>query len=86
MSKPSPSHPGNPWNETNASNQTSYFDSLTTDIPDTADTAAVNWFALPNRLTQYLAPDQTPPNPYNYSQTQLWELADSGQQGAQALP
>jgi hypothetical protein len=77
---------GDPWNETGASNQSSYYNPLTTDIPDGTAAAPINWFAFPGRMDQYLGPDASPPNPYNYTQEQLWELADTGQQGGQPLP
>jgi hypothetical protein len=77
---------GNPWTETYASNQTWYYNPLTTDIPSTAASVLVSWFSFPNRLNQYFGAGASPPNPYNYSQAQLLEAADTGMVNGQPLP
>lgn len=69
---------GNPWNATNASDQSSYYDPLETDVPDNTWARLVAWTASPNRIVQYLGTGQTPPNGYNYPQSDLWELMDTG--------
>lgn len=69
---------GDPWNNLNAPIQSSYYDPTQTPIPDGKQAALVTWIAFPNRLNQYLGPNQFPPNPYGLTQTQLYEIADSG--------
>jgi len=69
---------GNPWNETNAANQNNYYNPLVTDVPQGTSAIPVTWVGFPNRMVQYLGAGQTPPNPYNLTQSQLWELADTG--------
>lgn len=69
---------GNPWTSVGASHQTAYFDSLTTDIPQGSTAALIHWISFPNRLNQFLSSNSTPANPYNYSQDQILELADTG--------
>jgi len=69
---------GNPWNSIGNSNQNYYYNALQTDIPQGTSDVPVNWTAFPNRINQYLGQNQTPPNPYNLTQEQLWELADTG--------
>jgi hypothetical protein len=69
---------GDPWNNLNSPIQESYYDPTKTDIPEGTASVAVTWFAFPNRLIQYLAQGQTPPNLYNLTQQQLYELADTG--------
>jgi hypothetical protein len=69
---------GDPWNNLNSPLQTSYYDPTQTDIPQGTAAVPVTWIAFPNRLNQYLGPNQVPANPYNLTQQQLWEIADSG--------
>jgi hypothetical protein len=69
---------GDPWNSIGNSNQNYYYNALVTDIPDGTSDSPVTWLAFPNRISQYLGQNQSPPNPYNLSQEQLWELADTG--------
>ncbi|MFN6536726.1 MAG: hypothetical protein RM021_010165 [Nostoc sp. EkiNYC01] len=69
---------GNPWNVTNASNQTFFYNPLYTIIPNTAAAAQIPWNAFPNRLSQYLKAGANPANPYNKSDAQILQLADSG--------
>lgn len=69
---------GNPWTSTGASNQTAYFNSLTTDIPQGSTATIIHWFAFPKRLNQYLKSSAVPANPYNYTESQILELADTG--------
>lgn len=69
---------GNPWTSIGAANQTEYFDSLTTDIPDGSTAALIDWIAFPHRLQQYQQAGQNPPNPYNLSEEEILELADTG--------
>lgn len=69
---------GDPWNNLNAPIQSSYYDPTQTDIPAGTGTAPVTWIAFPNRLNQYLGAGSFPANPYNLTQQQLWELADTG--------
>lgn len=69
---------GDPWNNLNAPIQSSYYDPTDTDIPAGTPAVPVTWIAFPNRLNQYLGSGQVPANPYNLTQQQLWELADTG--------
>jgi hypothetical protein len=69
---------GDPWNNLNAPPQTSYYDPTQTDIPQGVAAVPVTWIAFPNRLNQYLGPNQVPANPYNLTQQQLWQIADTG--------
>ena len=69
---------GDPWNNLNSPIQSSYYDPTQTDIPDGTAAALVTWIAFPNRLNQYLGKNQSPANPYGLSQTQLYEIADTG--------
>ena len=69
---------GDPWNNLNSPIQSSYYDPTRTNIPAGTGSVAVTWIAFPNRLNEYLGQNQTPPNPYNLTQEQLFELADTG--------
>jgi hypothetical protein len=69
---------GDPWNNLNAPIQSSYYDPTKTDIPGGTSAAPVTWIAFPNRLNEYLGQAQAPPNPYNLTQQQLFEIADTG--------
>lgn len=66
---------GNPWNQTYSSNQTSYYNPVATDIPaGTSAGSPIVWIAFPNRLSTYFGSG----TPYNLSQDQIYELADTG--------
>lgn len=69
---------GNPWNSLYQAQQNGYYNPLTTSIPAGCGAVDVAWIAFPNRLVQYLAEEQTPPNPYNLKPEELYELADNG--------
>jgi hypothetical protein len=69
---------GNPWNALYASAQTSYYDPTMTDMPAGSRAVAVSWVPFPNRLMQYGAAGQTPPNPNNLPMSELYQLADLG--------
>jgi hypothetical protein len=69
---------GDPWNNLNSPIQSSYYDPTRTNIPAGTGSVPVTWIAFPNRLNEYLGQNQTPPNPYNLTQEQLFELADTG--------
>jgi hypothetical protein len=69
---------GDPWNALYASAQTSYYDPTVTDMPAGSLAAAVSWVPFPNRLMQYGAVAQTPPNPNNLTMSELYQLADLG--------
>ncbi|QMV18343.1 hypothetical protein GOB94_06320 [Granulicella sp. 5B5] len=69
---------GNPWNTLYASNQTSYYNPTETNMPVGQLASAVPWIPFPNRLMQYCAPGQTPPNPNNLPMDDLYQLADFG--------
>lgn len=49
-------------------------------------TLLVEWVAFPARLTQYLGQNQSPPTPYNYTQEQIYELADTGYLDGKSFP
>ncbi len=69
---------GNPWNNLNSPVQSTYYDPSKTHIPPGTAAALVTWIAFPNRLQQYLAENQVPPNPYQLKPSQLYQLADFG--------
>lgn len=73
---------GNPWQASYSSNTTSYFNPLTTDIPPSAKTQAVQWSALPGRIMAYNVADWSS----RLSQTQVWQLADFGWQPSPGAP
>lgn len=77
---------GNPWNETFAAAQTGYYDPLSTPIPAGRFAVDVAWIAFPNRLIQYLGQQQSPVNPYNLPQSNLYQLADSGELAPYNIP
>jgi hypothetical protein len=77
---------GDPWNALFQAQQTAYYNPLRTPIPAGSMAVDVAWIAFPNRLVQYLGQDQTPPNPYNLPQEQLWALADSGELAKYPIP
>lgn len=77
---------GNPWAGTNQQDQTSYYNPLHTNIPAGDAAVQVSWVAFPGRFDQYLGDEAYPSNPYNYSQQQLWELADTGSIGGKSFP
>jgi len=78
---------GDPWNSGYIDNggrfvpapvQASYFDPTTTSIPAGTPAVAVTWNAFPNRLITYCGSNTPSTNPYNLTQQQIWELADTG--------
>jgi hypothetical protein len=75
----------NPWSAEYATDQTSYFNPLEQDMSQ-AYVQQVDWPPLPHRVTQYLGQGQTPPNPYNWSQEQLYQFADAGTTGSAEYP
>ena len=77
---------GNPWSSLYQSQQTAYYDPLSTPIPAGSGAVDVAWIAFPNRLTQYLGKNQQPANPYNLTQEQLNELAESGNLASYPIP
>lgn len=77
---------GNPWNSLYQAQQTAYYDPLSTPIPAGAGAVDVAWIAFPNRLTQYLGQNQQPANPYNLTQAQLNELAETGNLASYPIP
>ncbi|HEX3529361.1 MAG TPA: hypothetical protein VH988_20075 [Thermoanaerobaculia bacterium] len=77
---------GNPWNSLYQAQQTAYYNPLRTPIPAGSFAVDVAWISFPNRLIQYLGQNQTPPNPYNLPQEQLWALADNGELAKYPIP
>lgn len=77
---------GNPWTSSNTANQSAYYNPLTTPIPGGSGAVDVAWIAFPNRLIQYLGKDQTPPNPFELEQRELYQLADSGELNDYQIP
>lgn len=77
---------GDPWNSMFQSQQTAYYNPLVTPIPAGSFAVDVAWIAFPNRLIQYIGQQQTPANPYNLSQSQLNELADTGNLSKYPIP
>jgi hypothetical protein len=65
---------GNPWTSTNDCNRAYYYDPLVT--PPSGAPTPVEWGAFPNRLNVYFGPGGS--NPYQLTEAQLWELADTG--------
>lgn len=58
-----------------------FYTPVGTDFPSTAGSAIVDWVAFPGRLAQYYSssPPQGPPaGPYQLTQEQIYELADTG--------
>jgi hypothetical protein len=73
---------GNPWNDQFTSPQNWWFHPLTTNVPETANVAAITWTAFPNRLVTYFgsaAAGTVYPNPYNFDILTLFAMADTGQ-------
>jgi len=77
---------GNPWTSTFTAAQSGYYNPLLTPIPAGSAAVDVPWIAFPNRLIQYLGEAQTPPNPHNFSQSTLYQLADSGALSSYPIP
>ncbi|HYG62257.1 MAG TPA: hypothetical protein VEL74_06730, partial [Thermoanaerobaculia bacterium] len=57
-----------------------FYDPTRTDIPSGTAALRVEWGAFPGRLDQYFSkqPPNPPANPYNLSDEQVYELADTG--------
>jgi hypothetical protein len=77
---------GNPWNMTNSLSQVFFYNPLYWDIPSTAEAVQISWNAFPNRLKQYLQTGAVPANPYNFSTSQILQLADTGYYQAPQIP
>jgi hypothetical protein len=57
-----------------------FYNPLDTDIPSGTGSVRVEWVAFPGRVDQYYsaAPPVSPSNPYKLTQSQIYQLADTG--------
>jgi len=69
---------GDPWNVKNDSNRYFYFNPVTTSVPNDANAVPIQWVSFPNRVLWYFSQGGSPGNPYQLSETQVLELADTG--------
>jgi len=71
---------GDPWNVVNDSNRYFYFNPVTTAIPSDAANVPIQWVAFPNRVLWYFSAGAggSPGNPFQLSQAEILELADTG--------
>ena len=69
---------GDPWNVLNDNNRYFYFNPVSTPIPAGATVAPINWIAFPNRLLWYFTQGGSPGNPFQITNAQVLELADTG--------
>ena len=69
---------GDPWNVSNDLNRYFYFNPVRTAIPSSAVNVPIQWVAFPNRVLWYFSAGGSPGNPFQLSQAEILELADTG--------